>query len=168
MRSSADQDFRRQLVGLLPRLRRFALSLTSDPVQADDLVQAACERALARQHQWRPGSRLDSWMFKIIRNLLIDDFRSPRRRLVHIPWQEDRFTANTGNGSRRMEARFKLERVAQAMQQLAESDRVLISLVCIEGMSYRNVAETLEVPMGTVMSRLARARKKLHQLAAGE
>lgn len=159
-----DRELRDQLVTLLPRLRRFALSLTSNMEEADDLVQAACERALARQHQWQPGTRLDSWMFKITHRLMIDETRSMRKRKPHLVLEEERFIATAINGMKKLEAKFKLQQVIAAMRQLADSDRLVISLVCIDGMSYRDAAETMQVPVGTVMSRLARARKRLHKL----
>ncbi len=161
-----DKDFRDQLVTLLPRMRRFALSLTSNMDRADDLVQAACERALSRQHQWQPGTRLDSWMFKIIHRLMIDGTRSMRVRKPHIVLEEERFIATAINGMKKLEAKLKLRRVAAAMQKMTTGDRLVISLVCIDGMSYRDAAETMQVPVGTVMSRLARARKKLHKLVS--
>lgn len=162
--SPDNPDFPDQLVSLLPRMRRFALSLTSNMDKADDLVQAACERALSRKHQWQPGTRLDSWMFKIIHRLMIDNAKSMRERKPHIALEEERFIATAINGMKKLEAKLRLQQVATAMQKLKDSDRLVISLVCIDGMSYKHAAETLQVPVGTVMSRLARARKKLHQL----
>ena len=159
-----DQPFRDQLVELLPRMRRFALSLTGDMTEADDLVQAACERALARRHQWRSGSRLDSWIFSIIHHLLIDEHRSMRKQRQHLPLTEERLPSTTANNMRKLEARWRLGQVKAAMQQLSDRERVIISLVCIDGMSYQDAASTLQIPLGTVMSRLARARKRLHQL----
>ena len=167
MREPAAPDnpnFQEQLVLLLPRMRRFALSLTANMDKADDLVQAACERALSRKHQWQPGTRMDSWMFTIIHRLMIDNTRSMRERKPHIVFEEDRFITAAINGIKTLEAKLKLQKVATAMQKLKDSDRLVISLVCVDGMSYKHAAETLQVPVGTVMSRLARARKKLHQL----
>ncbi len=156
--------FRDELVTLLPRLRRFALSLCRNMEEADDLVQAACERALARQHQWRPGSRLDSWLFRIIYNLMLDRKKSMRHKNPHIPLDEERLAARTINGVRTLEARWQLESVMAAMERLRQQERAIISLVCLDGMSYREAADTLQIPVGTVMSRLARARKRLHAL----
>ncbi len=161
-----DRQFREGLVELLPRLRRFALSLTGNMDEADELVQAACERALSRQHQWRTGTRLDSWMFKIMHRMLIDDRKSMRRRKLHILFEEERFTGILRDGMKKLEARLELKKVAGAMRQLSDNDRVILSLVCVDGMSYRDAAETLQIPPGTVMSRLARARRKLHGLLA--
>jgi len=159
-----EQTFRQQLVALLPRLRRFALSLTGDRAEADDLVQAACERALARYHQYRPGSRLDRWLFAILHHLFIDERRTMRRQKPHLPFEEGKLLSQAKNTMKKLEARLQLGEVARAMRQMGETERMVLSLVCVEGMSYRDAAEIMQVPVGTVMSRLARARKKLHRL----
>ena len=78
------EDVRAQLIALLPRLRRFALGLTGSRDDADDLVQAACERALNRLHQWEPDTRLDSWMFRIVKTIWIDQWRSQKARGEHV------------------------------------------------------------------------------------
>ena len=163
-----EQAFRRQLVALLPRLRRFALSLCRDQAEADDLVQAACERALRRWRRWRPGSRLDNWMFAIIRHLFIDETRTARRKNPHVPLEEERLLTTVANTMKKIEAKMNLEQVAGAMQRLAAGERLVIALVCVEGMSYKDAAATMQVPVGTVMSRLARGRKKLHRLVRSE
>ncbi|RTZ96134.1 MAG: RNA polymerase sigma factor [Deltaproteobacteria bacterium] len=157
-------DFRDQIVALLPRLRRFAFSLTANLADADDLVQAACERALSREQQWRPGTRLDSWMFRIIQTLKIDQARSMRQRSPHLPLEETTFGPVGDNEKNRIEAKMALGQVARAMQRLPENDRLVLSLVCVEGQSYKDAALTLQVPIGTVMSRLARARRRLHTM----
>ncbi len=164
MTNTNDDYFRDQMVALLPRMRRFAYTLTSNKEDADDLVQAACERALSRRHQWRPGSRLDSWMFRIIHTQRIDMTRSKRSRSVHVPLEERMFKSNGTGGKNKMESSIMLRQVLQAMEQLSEIDRAVLALVCIEGQSYKESAATLGLPMGTVMSRLARARKRLHEL----
>ncbi len=159
-----EREFRRRLVELLPRLRRFALSLTGDMSEADDLVQSACEHALSRRHQFKDGRRMDSWMFSIIHHLLIDETRAMRRKKPHVPLEEGRFLATAINGMKKLEAKLQLQTVYAAMQRLTDNDRLVISLVCIDGMSYKDAAQTMQVPVGTVMSRLARARKKLYGL----
>ncbi len=164
----AEQEFRKELVALLPRLRRFAWSLTSDRTEADDLVQAACERALSHMHQWKPGTRLDSWMFRILYNLMIDETRRSRKKKVHMPLDEELLATAQSDGTRRMEAKVQLKQVLEAMMKLNPQERALLSLVCIEGMSYKEAADTLGIPIGTVMSRLARARKKLYQMVKGK
>ncbi len=158
--------FRQQMIDLLPRLRRFAYTLTSNRFDADDLVQAACERALTRREQFKMGTRMDSWMFRIVHTLRIDASRSSRSRNPHSSFNEEYDSRGHANSSERnkIEAKLMLDNVIKAMAQLSENDRVVIALVCVDGMSYKKAAETLDVPMGTVMSRLARARIKLTSL----
>jgi len=155
------------MVAILPRLRRFAYSLTANMEEADDLVQAACERALSREAQWKPGTRLDSWMFRIIHTHWIDQKRAMRNRKVHICLDDVSLCSNDGGKGKKLEARLMLGNVARAMEQLPPKDRLVLSLVCVDGMSYRDAADTLCVPMGTVMSRLARARRRLYVLVHG-
>jgi RNA polymerase sigma-70 factor (ECF subfamily) len=151
------------MVAILPRLRRFAYSLTSGVEEADDLVQAACERALSREHQWHPGTRLDSWMFRIIYTLWIDQARAMRNRKVHL--QLDEGSLRCGDGKdKKLEARLMLKRVVQAMGEMSRKDRLVLSLICVDGMSYKDAADVLQVPMGTIMSRLARARRRLYAM----
>jgi len=161
-------EYRDQIVALLPRLRRFALSLTSNQEDADDLVQAACERALTREPQWQPGTRLDSWLFRIIYTLRIDKSRSMRESKVHVPFEEAAVRQEAGEKEGKLEAKLMLQHVLKAMRQLPENDRLILALVCVDGMSYKHASATLEVPIGTVMSRLARARKKLYVLVNGD
>jgi RNA polymerase sigma-70 factor (ECF subfamily) len=157
--------FREELSALLPRLRRFALSLTADADRADDLVQAGCERALARQQQWQPGTRLDSWMYKIMQNLWIDQLRAKSEIVPAEPEEIEQVPGRDFN--RGIEAQLTLEQVMAAMQKLPPQMRSVLALVCIEDLSYREAADTLGVPIGTVMSRLARARLELHRLLSG-
>lgn len=158
--------FRAQLIELLPRLRRFALGLTGNPDTADDLVQSGCEKALAKREQWQPGTRLDSWMYKIMQNLWIDQVRAKKETALDEPEAieqvPDRDIAGGTHSS------IELEQVLRAMQTLPEPMRAVLTLVCIEDQSYKEAAETLGVPIGTVMSRLARARLELSKaLASG-
>jgi RNA polymerase sigma-70 factor, ECF subfamily len=150
-------EFREQLVALLPRLRRFARTITRNPDDADDLVQLSLERALLRWRQWQPGSRLESWMFGIIRNAWIDEIRSRRRR--------DRVfvdeSAGAQVGERSAELQLEAMAIRQAMARLPEEQRMAVALVLVEGLSYKDAAESLEVPIGTLTSRLARGREAL-------
>ena len=156
-------ELREHIVALLPRLRRFAYGLAGKQEDADDLVQAACERALERPAQWTPGTRLDSWLFRIIQTIWLDQLRARKVRgdavdpddLVHVADEQ---------AHRVPEARHRLDRVMQAMAQLPEEQREVLMLVCVEEHSYRETAELLEIPLGTVMSRLARARQRLQDL----
>lgn len=157
--------FRAQLVALLPRLRRFAMGLTADRDEADDLVQAACERALARQHQWRPGSRLDSWLYRIIQTQRIDRHRR-NRRLAVVPTEREADDWPDHQSADRAENQAMLDRTLRALAQLPEEQRLVMTRVVVEGEGYKEVAEALDIPVGTVMSRLARARQRLHRLLA--
>jgi len=158
--------FRTELVALLPRLRRFAIGLTTDTERADDLVQAACERALTKGSQWQAGTRLDSWMFKIVQNLWIDQLRGQSRIAPIEDEQLENFEGEDFNA--RIEAQITLEMVLKAMAKLPPPMRSILMLVCVEGVSYQDAATILEVPIGTVMSRLARARLAVHRALLNE
>jgi RNA polymerase sigma-70 factor, ECF subfamily len=152
--------FRRELTELLPRLRRFALALTCDATEADDLVQAGCEKALRSSSQWQPGTRLDSWMYRIMQNHWIDHTRSRASRGPAVE-PEVLDALPDEDFDRRMEARLTLERVTEVMRALPDTMRSVLALVTVEGLSYQEAATVLNVPVGTVMSRLARARIEL-------
>jgi RNA polymerase sigma-70 factor (ECF subfamily) len=154
------------MVELLPRLRRFAVALTGDLDQGDDLVQETCMRALSRVDQWQPGTRLDSWMYRIAQNLWLDRMRARKVRGVQV--DVEAAEALTGPHGRNVaESRLTLAAVGAAMEYLPEEQRVLIALVCIDGLSYKEAAEITQTPIGTVMSRLARARRELHARVEG-
>jgi RNA polymerase sigma-70 factor (ECF subfamily) len=151
---------RGQLGELLPRLRRFARVITRNVEDADDLVQVAVEKALARAAQWRPESRLDSWVFGIMKNAWIDEIRSRRRReRMHAP--EEAGLA-VGDTSARM--RDITLSVQAAMARLPEEQRLAVGLVLVEGLSYKEASEVLGIPMGTLTSRLARGREALQAM----
>ncbi|MBL6751852.1 MAG: RNA polymerase sigma factor [Nevskia sp.] len=153
-------DFKTELTALLPRLRRFALAKVGDPAAADDLVQAACERAWRARDKWVPGTRMDSWMFTIMQNLHIDEIRAASARGIN-EGSEALELVEDHQWSRRVEAGVALDQVVRIMRQLPESMREVLALVPIEGLSYQEAAAVLGVPVGTVMSRLARARAEL-------
>ena len=155
-----------QLIAVLPRLRRFARGLSGSLTDADDLVQAACERALARQHQFQEGTRFDSWMFRIVQTIWIDQVRSRDVRKEGGDVAEDRLGSD--EPVRRVEARLALDEVRRALDRLPPDQRTALLLVTVEGLSYKEAAETVQVPVGTIMSRLARARIALQlRLEAG-
>ena len=155
-----------QLVAVLPRLRRFARGLSGSMVEADDLVQAACERALARRHQFQEGTRFDSWMYRIVQTIWIDQIRARNIRKEEAEIAEGR--SGSDEPVRRVEARLALEEVRRAVGCLPPDQRAALLLVTVEGLSYREAAEVVQVPVGTIMSRLARARMALQvQLEAG-
>jgi RNA polymerase sigma-70 factor (ECF subfamily) len=154
------RSFEDQLASLLPRLRRFAHSLSRDAADADDLTQATIERALKSRDQWQPGSRLDSWAYRIMRNLWIDTARSRSRRTAReVPEEEG---LNVGEDPRAaMDASLDLQRVMAAMDRLPAEQREVVALILVEGFGYREVSEMLDLPIGTVSSRLVRGRTAL-------
>jgi RNA polymerase sigma-70 factor, ECF subfamily len=156
-----DADFRTQIVALLPRLRRFCAALTRNGDAGDDLCQATIERALTRADQFEPGTRLDSWMYRIARNLQIDMVRRRQTRGTEIDI-DDTFDIAGDDGLATVEGRSDLARAEAAMASLPEEQRALIALVVIDGQSYKEAAEVLDIPIGTVMSRIARARRAIN------
>jgi RNA polymerase sigma-70 factor (ECF subfamily) len=152
--------FQAELVALVPRLRRFALSLAGNKQDADDLVQAACEKALRNWGHFVPGTRMDSWMYRIIQNLWLDDRRKNARQGAAID-PDDAHLSDDGKAASLPQDRMMLAQTRRAMTELPERQREVLALVAIEGLSYREVADTLQVPIGTVMSRLSRAREAL-------
>ena len=153
-------DFGRHLISLLPNLRRFAISLSRSGDVADDLVQATCEKALANRDAFAPGTRMDAWLFRILRNLWIDRLRRGRTQGTSI--DIDDAPALVGeDGAAVAESRLTLNDTAAAIGRLPEDQREVLLLVCVEELSYRETAEIIGTPIGTVMSRLARARRKL-------
>jgi RNA polymerase sigma-70 factor, ECF subfamily len=160
-----NDEFRARLVQMLPRLRRFAVALTGDLDQADDLVQETCARALSRMDQWQEGTRLDSWTYRIAQNLWFDQIRAKKVRGKHMPLDEQ---LSTTDGRVVVESRLSLAAVSAAMAKLPPDQRLLVTLVCVEGISYKQAAEITGVPIGTVMSRLARARRELHAHLQGK
>ncbi len=150
-------DLRQQIIAILPRLRRFCGALTRQGDAADDLCQATVERVLARADQFVPGTRLDSWMYRIAQNIMIDDQRRRRTR-GHEVEVDEAFTLAGDDGVQVVEGRSDLARARAAMQALPDEQRAVLALVVLDGMSYRETAEALAIPIGTVMSRLARAR----------
>jgi RNA polymerase sigma-70 factor, ECF subfamily len=165
-RDPVNSRFSDQLIAVLPRLRRFARGLTGSAVEADDLVQAACERALARHHQFQEGTRFDSWMFRIVQTIWIDQIRSRDVRKEDGEIVEERLGSD--EAVRRVEARLALDEVRRAVDRLPPDQRTVLLLVTVDGLSYKEAAEVVSVPVGTIMSRLARARIALQlQLEAG-
>jgi RNA polymerase sigma-70 factor (ECF subfamily) len=153
------ENLRRQLAQHIPRLRRFARALTRSRADADDLVQSTLERALTCLKQWEAGTRLDSWLYRIAQNLWIDQCRAARLR---------GFTEGTdamefiGEDGRELNERQLMIRDAmRALATLPEEQQAVLTLVSIEGLPYAEAASVLGVPIGTVMSRLARARRAI-------
>lgn len=160
------EDFRTGMVELLPRLRRFALLLCGDLDRAEDLTQETCLKALANSGQWTAGTRLDSWMYKIAQNIWYDRLRASKSRGITVDI-DDALDVIGEDGRRVGESRLMLGHVARHIGQLPSEQQLLIALVCADGLTYREAADALDLPIGTVMSRLARARKALHEAIGG-
>jgi len=157
---ASKDDLGEQIVQLLPRLRRFARSLVSNVQDADDLVQLAIERALSRSDQLRPDARLSSWMFGILRNAWIDESRSRGRRTrLFVPEELGENVADPGAGSH-----ADALSVQDAVARLPVEQREVIGLVLVEGLSYKEAADIIGVPVGTITSRLARGRDSLQTM----
>ena len=154
------ENVRSQMIEFLPRLRRFAYALTRNLDLADDLVQDTCERALARADQWQPGTRLDSWMYKIAQNLWFDQGRAAKVR-GEVSDLDAIAELQGSDGRQVTESRLTLASVFQSLGRLPQDQQVLVALVCVDGLSYKEAADTLDLPIGTVMSRLARARQAI-------
>lgn len=155
--SARDEMLRRELIALLPRLHRFALVLTKSPSDADDLVQATCERAILRLDTWIWGTALDRWLFKIAHNLHRNQRRDAANRsrllLEHAAVPDQSVGAAID-----AELWTTLQEVRRMVLLLPEEQREVLLLVAVEGLAYRDVADILQIPIGTVTSRLARAR----------
>ena len=162
--SETPQNIHEQIVALLPRLRRSAGNLARNPHDADDVVQIAVERALTRLDQWRSDARLDSWMFKIVRNAWIDELRSRGRRDKVFLAAE----AGENVGTDSMARETDLLAVQSAMARLPQEQREAVGLVLVEGLPYREAADVLDVPIGTLTSRLARGREALQAMLGTE
>jgi RNA polymerase sigma-70 factor (ECF subfamily) len=162
----SSETFESELTQLLPRLRRFAHSLSRNRADADDLAQATIERALRSREQWQPGTRLDSWLYRIMRNLWIDTARARTRRERHEAPEEE--AQSVGEDPREaIEASLELRRAMAAMERLPDEQREVVALILIEGFGYREASEMLDVPIGTVSSRLVRGRTALLEMLGG-
>lgn len=143
----------------IPRLRRYARALTGDRYAVDDLVQDTLERALNKLHLWRPGSDMRAWLFSVMHKVFVNQKRSPRpeveldlRELPAVAVQATQFD------------RIVLADVDKALNSISTEQREVLLLVAVEQMSYEETAKALAIPIGTVMSRLSRARERLRQL----
>jgi RNA polymerase sigma-70 factor (ECF subfamily) len=159
---STRRDVHERMVKLLPRLRRFLYSLTGDRDLSEDFTQETYVRALAHLDQWQPGTRIDSWMFRIAQNLWIDHMRMLRFRgeVVDIDVIGELLSCD---GQIIAENRILLQEMRKDIAQLSPDQRNVIRLVCGYGMSYKETGEILNLPAGTVMSSLARARGALQK-----
>ncbi|WP_370190663.1 RNA polymerase sigma factor [Qipengyuania sp.] len=154
-------SFEQDLLAMLPRLRRFATGLCGNPADGDDLCQMSIERALANRDKWQDGTRLDSWMYRIMRNLWIDEGRATTRRRETFVAEEAGLSVG-GDGAQ--ESAVELSMVDRAMQQLPEEQREAVLLVMVEGYAYKEAAEIVGCPVGTLNSRLVRGRDALLEI----
>ncbi|UCE89515.1 MAG: sigma-70 family RNA polymerase sigma factor [Pseudomonadota bacterium] len=156
-------QFGKQLTEYIPRLRRYARALfRGDSTAADDLVQDCLERALDRQHYFRANSNLRAWLFTIMHNIYVNRVRRQANVPDIVAAEPDSLPASS-----RPEDAVALDDLSRAIQALPHEQKTVLLLVTLEGMSYREVADMLEVPEGTVMSRLARARQRLRAGLSG-
>ena len=156
---SSGEDLSDQIIELLPRLRRFARSLARNAQDADDLVQITAERALARADQFRPDHSVAGWLFGILRNAWIDEGRSRRRResLLEPDMLAERIGDAAGSDA-------ELLCLQEALARLPDDQRLAVALVLVEGLSYKEAASIMSVPVGTLTSRLARGREALQSM----
>jgi RNA polymerase sigma-70 factor, ECF subfamily len=160
-----EDDFFGVLTAQLPALRRYGTALTGNAAEADDLVQDCIERALKQAGQLQEFKRMGGWLRSILHNLYIDDVRRKRRQGVTLELTDAEHHTAMVLPSRDYAAEIDLER---AMATLSFEHRQILLLIGLEGLNYREVADELSVPIGTVMSRLARAREKLrHAMGHG-
>ncbi|MEM1276420.1 MAG: sigma-70 family RNA polymerase sigma factor [Pseudomonadota bacterium] len=156
-----------EIAALLPRLRRFAAALSGNTEDGDDIVQTACLKALDRLDQFEPGTRLDSWMFRIVQTTFLDRTRRHEHRFATADIDRLNRISDQGGAARQSEDRLLLAQVRSAIASLPDDQRSVLVLVAIEGFSYKDAAATLDIPVGTVMSRLSRARAQLKPLMEG-
>ena len=158
-------DFLAGLEQQIPSLRRYARALLRDPQGADDLVQDCLERSISRRRLWRPGSNLRAWLFTILHNLHANQVRGASRRPRAVMLESaEAALARPASQLDRVEA----SQLLQALDGLPNDQREVILLAGLEGLAYKEIAQVLGVPLGTVMSRLSRGRERLRRVMSGE
>ena len=158
MQQELNQKLKQELKQLLPVLRRFAFSLTGQMADADDLVQSTIERVLAKSLP--DDVELMKWTFRVCRNLWIDEYRSQKVR-EKATQNPTLYEAKEVNGEKEIHDEMKVDRVLKAMDTIPDDQRSILSLIALNDLSYKEAADTLGIPIGTVMSRLARARRTM-------
>jgi len=152
-----------QILEHVPRLRRYARALLGERYAADDLVQDTLERAWRKFHLWRPGSDLRAWLFSIMHNVFVNQVRTRRsdmeRTMEELPTVAARATQSD---------MLEIADVDRALRALSDDQREVLVLVAVEEMTYEEVSRALDIPIGTVMSRLSRGRERMRRLIAGE
>jgi RNA polymerase sigma factor (sigma-70 family) len=150
-----------RIVELIPRLRRYARALCGDRARADDLVQDTLERAWNKFHLWRPGSDLRAWLFTVMHNVHVNQVRASRDHAM-LDDDGDEMAVQAVQG-----ASLEIRDLERALSLIPTEQREVLLLIALEDMSYAEVANTLGIPIGTVMSRLSRAREKLRGMMHG-
>ena len=158
-------EFARQVEEHVPRLRRYARALTGDSHRADDLVQDTLERGWTKFHLWQAGSDLRAWLFTIMHNVFVNQLRQGRLADTGLPLDEEALELPTAANQ---ESALVLRDLEAALARLPHEYREVLLLVGLESLRYEEAARVLEVPIGTVMSRLSRGREQLRRLMAGE
>ncbi len=155
-------ETQRLIVDQIPHLRRYARALLGDPDAADDLVQDSLTRAMTRLHLWRPGTNMRAWLFSILHNQHVNTARRRARRPDRVGLEP----AHDGLHAVPpvQDAGPAIRDLARALAQISEDQRQVVLLVGLEGLAYAEAAEVLDVPLGTVMSRLNRGRQRLREL----
>ncbi len=155
-------DIHRLIIDQVPHLRRYARALLRDADTADDLVQDCLSRAMGRLHLWTPGSNMRTWLFSILHNQHVNS----ARRLAHRPDQVDLSPDHATLQATQPEqsGRHEVRDLGRALEQLSEDQRQVVLLVGLEGLAYTEAAQVLDLPMGTVMSRLNRGRQRLREI----
>lgn len=164
MSAKATTTINNGIAALLPRMRRFARVIVHHRDDADDLVQIAVQRALARSAQWDANTRLDRWIFRVMRNVWHDELRSRARR-------EQSFTLDETSeqaGAETAEARRRRVAIEKAVGMLSEEHRMVVALVLVDGMTYEAAAAVLDIPLGVLTGRLARARAALQEILSDQ
>ena len=159
-------DMMRQVEPLIPSLRRYARSLLREPAAADDLVQDCLERVISHWHQRRADGEARTWVFTILHHLAMNRLRQAKRRGWHGPIEDTDESVFARPAAQ--EDGLRHRDLLKGLEALAEEQRSVLLLVSVEGLSYAEVAKVLDIPVGTVMSRLARARQKLLLLMEGK
>jgi RNA polymerase sigma-70 factor (ECF subfamily) len=157
--------FARDLEEQIPRMRRYALTLTRNPDRADDLIQTTLLRAITKQHLFQPGTNLRAWLFTLLHNQYVNDVRRSANQGISVDVADaSRDLVAVANSS----APRQLRELDEAIAKLSIEQRQVLLMVGLEGMAYEEVATILMVPIGTVRSRLSRARSALRQLMGME
>jgi RNA polymerase sigma factor (sigma-70 family) len=151
-----------RLAACIPRLRRYARALTGTQAEADDLVQDTMERGWSRRASWRPGSDMRAWLFGIMHNLYVDRVRKPR--IATEEWQDATPEPATDPAQA---GRLEVRDMEAALRLLPVEQREVLLLVALEEMTYEEIAVSLQIPVGTVMSRLSRGRERLRAMTEG-